>query len=284
MRHTPGGRVARLRDQIDFGKPGRGHVPTVGLHRNVVLQQRARLGPPVQAPLMLLIVPLQTPVHLPGADPQQLLLDLRAQPIVLENPGQPTGQQGLQTHRPGIARGFPHPSQDGKRLLAVAWLASSRRSHLRPVRRRTVEQANRVLAMVSARQTEFVQHPLPAFAVGFAITLVDHPKVLPPRLVSHPNSPKNSVFESGYILSVSTASLPVTFCMARYALLQSFQNRNIYGRQRSLSPGRCVCQSKAASVSSPLVSSACWPAWLGRKAAHRALKLRGYAAWRNSSA
>src|SRR5208283_3036085 len=70
--------VARMRDQVDLGKPWRGYVPTVGLYRNVVLEQSPRLGLPVQALPALALLPRQPPVDLPRADLQQLPLRLRA--------------------------------------------------------------------------------------------------------------------------------------------------------------------------------------------------------------
>src|SRR6266849_3225830 len=83
MGEFPVGRIARVRNQIDFGEPRRGHVPTIRLHRNLMLQQQPRLGPPVDAPLLLPLLCPQTAIHLPRTDPQQLTLDFPAHPKAL---------------------------------------------------------------------------------------------------------------------------------------------------------------------------------------------------------
>lgn len=44
--------------QVDLAEPGRGHVPTVGLDRDVVLQQTARLGAPLDPPFALALLRL----------------------------------------------------------------------------------------------------------------------------------------------------------------------------------------------------------------------------------
>src|SRR6266446_9190946 len=99
-------RIPRMRHQVDLAEPGRCHIPTIGLHRDVMLQQRAGLGAPVNTPFALALLRLQSPVDLPCTDAQQLFLHLRGHPVALANPGHPAGQQGLQ----------PHPTRDSPRL------------------------------------------------------------------------------------------------------------------------------------------------------------------------
>ena len=116
--------VAGMRDQVDLGQPGRGHIPTVGFHRKVLLPQRARLGAPVAAPFALVLLRPPPPVDLPRADAQQLLLRFRTQLVPLADPGHPARQQGFQPHRPGLARHFPNRRQQRNHRRAVARLSS----------------------------------------------------------------------------------------------------------------------------------------------------------------
>src|SRR5947209_7782186 len=124
-------RIPGMRDQVDLGETRSLHIPTIGLHRNVVLQQSARLGAPVDTSFPLALLRLQPAVDLPGTDAQQLFLHFRA-------------------------------------------------------------------------------------------PLCDTAHTLPGDIPTSPCSPlypPQSTSESGYILSVSTAPPPVTFCMARYVSL-----------------------------------------------------------------
>ena len=77
---------------------------------------------------------------------------------------------------------------------------------------------NRIFPVVSGVQAKFVEHHLLGFASSFTVTLVDCSEIFPLRLVPQSTLLK-IVFESGYILCVSTAPPPVTFSMARYDLL-----------------------------------------------------------------
>ena len=97
-----------MRDQVYFGEPGTLHIPGVGLHRNLMLEQIARLGAPVKAPPLLGLLGSQPPIDLPRTDPQQLPLDLRPQTKVFADP---RWQQRLQAHRPGVSRRFPRRRQ-----------------------------------------------------------------------------------------------------------------------------------------------------------------------------
>lgn len=49
-------RVSTMRHQVDLAEPRRSYVPTVGLHRDVMLQQRARLGASVDTPFPLALL------------------------------------------------------------------------------------------------------------------------------------------------------------------------------------------------------------------------------------
>jgi hypothetical protein len=42
--NSPSPDIAGMRDQVDLGERWRSHIPTIGLHRDVILQQRAGLG------------------------------------------------------------------------------------------------------------------------------------------------------------------------------------------------------------------------------------------------
>src|SRR2546430_2256866 len=209
-------RIPGMRHQVDLAEPWRSHIPTIGLHRDMMLQQSAGLGAPVNTPFPLALLRLQSPVDLPCTDAQQLFLYLRSHPLALATPGHPAGQQGLQPHRPGIARGFPDRRQDGEHLLAIARPASARPPLRLFSRRRSIQQTNRIFPVVSGVQAKFVQHHLLGFASSFTVTLVDSSEIFPLRLVPQSTLLK-IVFESGYILCVSTAPPPVTFSMARYA-------------------------------------------------------------------
>src|ERR1700737_3697766 len=113
-------RVATMRHQVDLAEPRTAHLPTVRLHWNVVLQQRTRLGTSINPPFPLALLRWQAPVDLPSTDAQQLFLQRRAYPVALTNPREPTRQQGLQPHRPGISRSFPDRRQNRKHLRALA--------------------------------------------------------------------------------------------------------------------------------------------------------------------
>ncbi len=58
MEKLPGGRGAELQDEVDLQIAPRGHIPMVRLHRDQVLQERARAGGAIQAPLDRLLAGL----------------------------------------------------------------------------------------------------------------------------------------------------------------------------------------------------------------------------------
>ena len=67
--------VAGVGDQIGFGKAWGFDIPGVGFDGNVVLEQRARFGAPVEAFFQLALFGLESPVDGSGADQEELLLD-----------------------------------------------------------------------------------------------------------------------------------------------------------------------------------------------------------------
>src|SRR5213596_2111317 len=62
------GRIARVRDQIDFRKTGHLHLPVIGLDGDHVLEQRAGLGLPIEPVLDALLAGSQPAVDLARAD------------------------------------------------------------------------------------------------------------------------------------------------------------------------------------------------------------------------
>src|SRR5208283_1026950 len=82
-----------------------------------------------------------------------------------------------------------------------------------------VQQANRVFSVVARVQEKNIQHNLFGFPCGLMVALVDCPEVVPLRFAAQTHPPQKAS-ESGYFLSVPTASPPVTFCMARYGGLR----------------------------------------------------------------
>src|SRR5580704_2093989 len=94
-------------------KPGLLHVPAIGLHRDVMLEQIAWLGASVDSPPLLRLGLFQPSVDLSRADFQQLLLDFRPQTKAFADPRHPRRQQRLQPHRPGIASCLPYRRQYG---------------------------------------------------------------------------------------------------------------------------------------------------------------------------
>ncbi len=69
-------RVAGVRDQIDFGKARHLDIPGVGFDRDVMFEQGAGFGAPVEAFFELVLFGLQAPVDGGRADCQELFLRL----------------------------------------------------------------------------------------------------------------------------------------------------------------------------------------------------------------
>ena len=130
----------------------------------------------------------QAAIHLPRADRQQLALHGRAQPQPPARPRQPQRQQGLEPHRPGIARGLP----DGPQGLDDRAGRRSRRAapgRPRGAGRRPVEQPDGVLAVIarSPGRTRPGSAASPA-ARRLPIPLIDRLQVLPLALRTHDGS------------------------------------------------------------------------------------------------
>ena len=106
-----------MRKQISFREARSLHIPAVGLHRNVVFEQIAGLGAPVEAPSPLRLVRLQPPVHLPRTDLQQLPLDLRPQAIRLRIQGIHSGNNAFKR----TDQGYPAASHTAVNAATVSW-------------------------------------------------------------------------------------------------------------------------------------------------------------------
>ena len=198
-----------MRDQVHFRETRCLHVPAIGLHRNMVLEQIARLGASVDAPVPLRLGRLQPSVHLPCADLEQLLLAFRSQTKAFADPRHPPGQQRFQSHRPGVTRRFPHRRQHRQGLLAIAHPASPRSSAslLRP---RSVQQTDRIFPVVPGVCAELAQNHFLALPSCVLIPLINRSQIFPSPFVSQPDLLKNALW-LGYILNGATLSASVTF-------------------------------------------------------------------------
>jgi len=95
VHELPVAQAAAVGDEVDLREAGGGHVPAIGLERDVVFEQTARLGAPVQPRADLAAVRGQAAIDLARADAQQLRLHRRPQVQPAPGPGQPQGQQRL---------------------------------------------------------------------------------------------------------------------------------------------------------------------------------------------
>src|SRR5205807_564683 len=86
VREFSAGRMARMRNQHGFCETRSLDVPAIRFHRNVMLEQIAGLGAPVEAPAPLRLLRFQPPVHLPRANLQQFLRDPRPQSEAFADP------------------------------------------------------------------------------------------------------------------------------------------------------------------------------------------------------
>src|SRR5215467_14188045 len=175
-----------MRYQIHLRVPRRVHVPAIRLYWNVVFEQIAGLGAPVDASPSLFLLTSQPAIHLPGADGQQLPLDFRPHREPPTDPRHPLRQERLQAHRPGIAGGLPDGGQHLQRLLAVAHSAPSPTRRWMLLRPWSIQQTNGVLPVVIRVGAEFVQNHSLGFSPRRSISTVDRSQVLPPPFVSQP--------------------------------------------------------------------------------------------------
>src|SRR6266446_6063725 len=203
-------RIPGMRDKVDFRETRRGHVPAVGLHRDVVLQQIAGLGAPVNPPPLLGLLGRQATVHLPRTDREQLFLDRGAYLEALADPLHPSWQQRFQPHRPGIPGRLPYAGQDGQEFVPIAQspppFPPSRSLPGWPA----IQNANGVFSVVPRGEAKFVQHHLFRLTICLLMPPIDGPEILPFSLAPQVNPPQ-IVSGSGYILDGAIRSPPVTF-------------------------------------------------------------------------
>src|SRR2546426_4918474 len=72
--NSPVAQAAAVDHEVDLGEAGNGHVPPIGLERDVVFEQGAGLGAAVQPLADLAAVRGQATIHLARADGQHLPL------------------------------------------------------------------------------------------------------------------------------------------------------------------------------------------------------------------
>src|SRR5438552_93708 len=100
----------------------------------------------------------QPPINLPGADRAQLAAHGGGQAQPAPGPGQPRRQQRLQAYGPRVPRRLPdHPQRLDHRARIRRGPAPPARP--RCARGRTVEEPQRVPAMVARRPTELIEDP-----------------------------------------------------------------------------------------------------------------------------
>ena len=144
----------------------------IGLDGDLLFEQAAGFGAPVEAPFETAALIRQPAVHLTRAHRQQFGFHLRAEPRdVLACPGQPLRQQRLEAHRPGVARRLPNPYQHTNARGRIRRAPSPGRAVRRRTVRRFTQQGNRVLAVVVCQTTEFVQQRRTARPIRLGITL-----------------------------------------------------------------------------------------------------------------
>jgi len=152
------GAAAGMGDEIDLGKARDRDRPVIRLEGNVVLEQRAGFRPPIAAGAELAFQGRQPPINLPGADRAQLAAHGGGQAQPAPGPGQPRRPQRLQAYGPRVSRRLPdHPQRLDHRARIRRGPAPPARP--RCARGRTVEEPQRVLAMVARRPTELIEDP-----------------------------------------------------------------------------------------------------------------------------
>ena len=89
VNELPRSRVARVRDQIGFGKAWGFYIPGVGFDGDVMFEQSAGFGASVESVFELAFFGLEPPVDGGGADREQLLLGLGRDSEALLGPREP---------------------------------------------------------------------------------------------------------------------------------------------------------------------------------------------------
>ena len=187
-------------------KPGDGHVPVIGLQRDVVLEQGPRLGAPVPPGRELPLGRRQAPIDLARADGPQLLAHRGRQPEPAAGPGQPQREQRLQPHGPGIARGLPDRGQGLDHRRAVRARAGAGRGA--PPRRRARGGVGGPTSGGSAVLAELIED-LPSWPPGSPGDSARRPPAgtppSPRRLIIEPSSGPRAV--EGHITNGASFSL-----------------------------------------------------------------------------
>lgn len=143
-----------MRHQIDLGEARHGDVPVLGFDRDVVLEQRPRFRPPIEAARESPLPAVQAAVDGAGADGAKLPFHGGRDREAALRPREPQGQQGFQPHRPGIPGCLPDRREDGHGLDSIGGdppTPSGRRRHWR-VR----QERDGVFPMILRRGAEFV--------------------------------------------------------------------------------------------------------------------------------
>ncbi len=178
------GPVAGVGHQVELGEAGGGHVPVVGLQRDVVLEEGPGLGPAIAARRELPLGRREAPVDLARTDGAELLAHGGGQPEAPARPGQPEGQQRLQPHGPGIPGGLPDRGQRLDHRQPVRAGAPPATGPL-GARWRPVEKPQRVLTLVARGLTELIEDPPPLDPGRAPVARVDSREDLPPRTATH---------------------------------------------------------------------------------------------------
>jgi hypothetical protein len=180
----PVGALAGVGDQVRLREAGGRRRPAVRPQRDVVLQERARLRPAVEASPHAPPGRLEPAVHLPGAEGEQLRLERRREAKPPPRPGQPQREEGPQADRPGVAGRRPDGRQDPDDLRTVARGARPSVGVGAP-RWRAVEEPDGVLPVVARNLAELVQDLPLERSGGVAVAAMDGLEVLPLGLVAH---------------------------------------------------------------------------------------------------
>ena len=201
--------------QVHLGEAGLGHIPVIGLDRNVVLQQRAGLGTPIQSSTNRTLVGRQQAVHLARADGAHLGFGGRRHREAPAGPRQPHREQRLQTERPRIARRFPDRPERSHHRGVIARGAAAARPPRAP-RLRSPPGPNECFSMV-ARDHHRLREQAPLLAPrGPPVPPPHLRQILLSRLWSHAGALLWHT-RLGNTIYGATTFPSVTLTMARYA-------------------------------------------------------------------
>ena len=208
-------RVAGVRDQIDLGKARGLDVPGVGFDRDVMFEQGAGFGVPVEVFFELTLFGPQASVDGGRTDLEQLLLGLGREREALDCPWQPQRQEGFEARRARIACGLPDRRQSPDHFGSVGGASALGSSGSGFLWSWTVEQPNGVFAVVAANLTELVENARSQSLGCFSVTEINRFEVIPFGLSTHENVTLPGCWLSptsvGYIPNESTIFPSVTF-------------------------------------------------------------------------